>query len=118
MQTNDQDALDEQLARLSKKSGVKATVVLDRATGAVLKTSGQITTIRSARARESSALPGETRASFAEESGAEQSSESQGVDEFAAMVWGFVKASGSLVGELDNEVGGSLSRARVLLVMA
>ncbi|KAF4977873.1 hypothetical protein FZEAL_5663, partial [Fusarium zealandicum] len=32
---NGQDALEEKLGRLSKKPGVKASIVLDRATGAI-----------------------------------------------------------------------------------
>ncbi|KAJ4385913.1 hypothetical protein N0V85_007989 [Neurospora sp. IMI 360204] len=41
--------LEETLGRLSKKPGVKGAIVLDRASGAILKTSGQISSIRKAK---------------------------------------------------------------------
>ncbi|CCC09335.1 hypothetical protein SMACR_05249 [Sordaria macrospora] len=41
--------LEETLGRLSKKPGVKGAMVLDRASGAILKTSGQISSIRKAK---------------------------------------------------------------------
>src|SRR5690554_5441488 len=47
-QLTGQDALDESLDRISKKSGVKATLVLDRTTGSLLKASGQISSLRAA----------------------------------------------------------------------
>jgi dynein light chain roadblock-type len=98
LQANGQEALDEMLGRLSKKPGVKATVVLDRTTGAILTTSGQISSLRSG-------LPTQTTGSFSAEPGSAQNDESQGVEEFAAKVWGFVQGAGGLVEELDTEVG-------------
>lgn len=41
--------LEETLGRLSKKPGVKGAIVLDRASGAILKTSGQVSSIRKAK---------------------------------------------------------------------
>ncbi|RYP66817.1 hypothetical protein DL771_007615 [Monosporascus sp. 5C6A] len=43
------ESIDEALHRLSKKPGVKAWLMLDRSTGAVLKTNGQIASVRPAR---------------------------------------------------------------------
>src|SRR5262249_31176152 len=40
------DPLDEKLGRLSKKEGVRAALVLDRATGALLKASGDVSALR------------------------------------------------------------------------
>ena len=103
------DALEETLGRLSKKAGVRATMVLDRASGAILKTSGQISSIRKAKASGSSAS---AVGSFSKEGANNGVSESQGgAEELAAMVWNFVGTAGSLVEELDTEVGcGSVCR--------
>ncbi|RYP90763.1 hypothetical protein DL770_003096 [Monosporascus sp. CRB-9-2] len=43
------ESIEEALHRLSKKPGVKAWLMLDRSTGAVLKTNGQIASVRPAR---------------------------------------------------------------------
>ncbi|EGY19745.1 uncharacterized protein VDAG_01761 [Verticillium dahliae VdLs.17] len=94
--TNGHDALDEKLTRLSQKQGVKATVVLDRASGAILRTTGQLSTLNAAAA----ALAGSGQGSAAAAPGGE----GQALDGFAAKVWAWVNASGSLVEELDAEV--------------
>lgn len=84
------------MGRLNKKAGVKATIVLDRTSGAILKTSGQILSVRVSKTDGSSV------------SGlAEGQTESQAVEELAAMVWNFVNAAGGLVQDLDSEVGHS-----------
>jgi dynein light chain roadblock-type len=104
IQGNGADALEETLGRLNKKSGVKATIVLDRTTGAILKTSGQVSAIRTSKnPGSSSALPTQTAGSFATESNP-QGSESQAVEELAGMVWNFVKNAGDLIHDLDTEV--------------
>lgn len=96
------DALDETLGRLSKKAGVRATLVLDRVSGAVLKTNGQIDSIRKTK------LPGASLSAagpFSNEGDSNSSSnQNQGAEELAAMVWNFVRTAGSLVQELDTEV--------------
>ncbi|RYP47880.1 hypothetical protein DL768_006141 [Monosporascus sp. mg162] len=43
------ESIEEALHRLSKKPGVKAWLMLDRSTGAVLKTNGHIASVRPAR---------------------------------------------------------------------
>lgn len=45
-----------------------------------------------------------TQASFANEPAAAEESASQGVDDFAAMVWRFARSSGDMVEEMDTEV--------------
>lgn len=90
------DALEETLGRLNKKAGVKATIVLDRTSGAILKTSGHILSVRGT-ITDGSAAPGL----------AEGQTESQAVEELAGMVWNFVNAAGGLVQDLDSEVGNS-----------
>ncbi|EFY97092.1 Dynein light chain-related protein [Metarhizium robertsii ARSEF 23] len=96
---NGYEALEEKLGRLSKKPGVRASIVLDRTSGAILKTSGELSALRTAKARDAA-----TSASFSNEAPAAEASESQGVEDFAAMIWNFVKTSGNLVQEVDSEV--------------
>lgn len=83
----------ESLGRLSKKAGVLATIVLDRAGGAILKTTGSLSSSRIAINATSNAEEPDTRPR-----------ELQGIDEMAAMVWKFVNTTGSLVQGLDSEV--------------
>lgn len=101
-QITTQDTLDETLDRISKKAGVKAALVLDRATGSLLKTSGQVSSLRPAKTAQSPSA-----ASFPTEQG---DGEGKGVEEYARLIWGWVNASGGLAGDLDAEVGG-FSRA-------
>lgn len=98
-QSNGQDVLEEKLGRLSKKPGIKASIVLDRATGAILKTSGQIDALQTSKIRTaSSATP------FPNDAPAPEESESRGIEHFAAMVWNYVNNTGSFIRELDTEV--------------
>ena len=76
---------------------MKAALVLDRATGSLLKTSGQVSALRPAKPVQSPST-----ASFPAEQG---EAEAKGVEEYARLVWGWVNVSGSLVGDLDAEVG-------------
>ncbi|KAK3393099.1 hypothetical protein B0H63DRAFT_516305 [Podospora didyma] len=104
------DALEETLGRLSKKPGVKATIVLDRASGAILKTSGQVGSIRKPKSLGSS-LPAPTTGSFSE-SAVSTSGQDQSTEELAALVWNFVGTASSLVQELDTEDELKLLRLR------
>lgn len=72
---------------------------MDRATGAILKTSGQIDALQTAKSRNAS-----TAASFSNDAPAAEEGEAQGVEEFAEMIWNFVNSSGQLVGDIDTEV--------------
>ena len=98
-QVNSHDALEEKLGRLSKKPGVKASLVLDRLNGAILKISGDTAALRTAKARDAA-----TAASFSNEAPVAEESESKGVEDFAAMIWNFVTTSGHLVQEVDTDV--------------
>ncbi|KAK3311348.1 uncharacterized protein B0T15DRAFT_72125 [Chaetomium strumarium] len=104
------DAFEESLGRLSKKAGVRATIVLDRASGAILKTSGQVSSIRSSK------TPGLSMSaavgSFSSEASGNSANEDQGAEELASMVWRFVGTAGSLVQELDTEDEVKLLRLR------
>ncbi|KAK1474936.1 hypothetical protein CCUS01_17001 [Colletotrichum cuscutae] len=101
-QTNGPDALDETLKRLSNKPGVKATVILDRVTGAILRTSGQLSSFNAATLQTSGggSFSGEGAAAQQQQNGEEQP---QGLEDFAAKVWNWVNASGTLVLDLDTE---------------
>ncbi|OAA43356.1 hypothetical protein BBO_04499 [Beauveria brongniartii RCEF 3172] len=91
--------LDEKLSRLSKKPGVKASIVIDRASGSILKTSGDVSVLGTTQSRTAS-----TAASFSNEPAAAEESTSKGIDDFAAMIWKFVNNSGAMVEEMDKDV--------------
>ncbi|KAK0655998.1 hypothetical protein B0T16DRAFT_424666 [Cercophora newfieldiana] len=109
------DALEETLGRLSKKPGVKATIVLDRASGAILKTSGQVSAVRKINST-SSSLPTQTTGSFSSDAAtnttAGPSTQEQGFQELAAIVWNFIGTAGGLVQQLDTEDELKLLRLR------
>ncbi|KAI1804790.1 hypothetical protein F4811DRAFT_552472 [Daldinia bambusicola] len=107
------ESIDESLHRLSKKPGVKAWLMLDRANGAVLKTNGQISTIRPARSTEhKNSLPSPTSGSFSTDVGTSTDNETQAAQELAGLVWGFLTTAGSLVDEIDSEDELKLLRLR------
>jgi hypothetical protein len=89
------------LGRLSKKPGVRATIVLDRASGAILKTSGQVGSIKKTKATGSSAP---AAGPFTNEASGNSANHEQGVEELASMIWNFISTAGSLVEEIDTEV--------------
>ncbi len=78
---------------------MRASLVLDRATGSILKTSGDASALRTAKSRNAA-----TAASFSNEVATAEDSESKGLEEFAGMIWNYVNSSGQLVQELDTDV--------------
>jgi len=97
------DQLTESLGRLSKKTGVLATIVLDRATGSILKTTGTLST-------ETGVIPAlTTPAATAEAAGL---GERNGISDIALMAWNIVNAAGGLIQGLDNEDEVKLLRLR------
>lgn len=108
VQTNGADALEETLARLSKKPGVKATIALDRSSGAILKTAGQISLLHTAKSQTQQQQQQQTQPddpnAAATTSASSTDNETQGAEELAGMVWAFVNAAGGLVEGLDAEV--------------
>lgn len=83
--------------------------MLDRADGTVLKTNGQISTIRPARYVDRKAsLPSPTGGSFSTDVSASTDNETQAAQELASMVWSFLSTAGSLVDEIDTEVDGQV----------
>ncbi|CAN8100646.1 unnamed protein product [Discula destructiva] len=108
--TNGADALEETLNRLSKKPGVKATIALDRTTGTILKTAGQISLIHTAKStQQQPAPPPDDPAAV---TAAQVDNEMQGAEELADMVWKFVNSAGALVDGLDSEDELKLLRVR------
>lgn len=119
-QSNGADALEETLSRLSKKPGVIATIALDRASGTILKTAGHISSLRTSSSQQQqsdsqsstaaaaastlSASTSDIPASSGSAVAAGTSSETQGAEELASMVWAFVNTAGGLVHGLDTEV--------------
>ncbi|GAO14523.1 hypothetical protein UVI_02032340 [Ustilaginoidea virens] len=97
-QSNSYDALEEKLGRLAKKPGVRASIILDRISGAVLKTNGDLSALCTAKARDAA-----TAASFSNEAPIAEASESKGVQDFSALIWTYVNMSGHLVQEADKE---------------
>lgn len=80
--------------------------MLDRTNGAVLKTNGQISAIRPARSTSNNAsLPTPTGGSFSTDVNANTNNETQAAQELASMVWSFLSTAGTLVDEIDSEVG-------------
>lgn len=103
--------MEEALHRLSKKPGVKAWLMLDRTNGAVLKTNGQIATVRPAKSsatannnNNSSSLPTPTGGSFSTDVQTNTNNETLAAQELASLVWSFLSSAGSLVNDIDSEV--------------
>ncbi|KAH8662197.1 hypothetical protein BX600DRAFT_513058 [Xylariales sp. PMI_506] len=106
------DSMEEALHRLSKKPGVKGWIMLDRTSGAVLKTSGQIATIRPPKSVSNTAPPTPTGGSFTSDVNTDTNNESQASQELGSMVWSFLSTAGSLVQEMDTEDELKLLRLR------
>ena len=85
------------MERLSKKSGVLATIVIDRSNGVILNTAGNLSSIRSS---DSVA----TASNLAEENSGEVGDDN-GLQEMARMVWNYMAATKELVQGLDSQVG-------------
>lgn len=103
LKTNGVDALEETLSRLSKKPGVKATIALDRSSGAILKTAGQISLLHTSKSQQQQQATQPEDPNGADDNNG-NNNETQGAEELAGMVWAFVNAAGGLVEGLDAEV--------------
>jgi hypothetical protein len=96
--------MEEALHRLSKKPSVKGWIMLDRSSGGILKTSGQIASIRPPKAANNAPQPTPNGASFTADVAADPNIETQAAQELGSMVWAFLSTAGSLVQEMDTEV--------------
>ena len=90
------------MGRLSKKAGVLATIIIERSSGAILTTTGNISLVRISTAANPSTALGPTTNTPDEVNGG--SGDLGGVEQMAAMVWKFVNNVGGLVHDLDGEV--------------
>ncbi|KAH8194791.1 hypothetical protein TruAng_011041 [Truncatella angustata] len=107
MPSNGTDSVEEALHRLSKKPGVKGWLMLDRSSGAILKTNGQISAIRPPKsANNDNSLPTTGGDLFSSDVVAttDNDGEAKAAQELGSMVWGFLSTAGSLVQEIDTEV--------------
>ncbi|KAH6710660.1 hypothetical protein BKA61DRAFT_612122 [Leptodontidium sp. MPI-SDFR-AT-0119] len=123
----------ETMARLSSKSGVTATIAIERTTSTVLQSTGTLGTMFASRAGGSLAVPGQpgpavtststntlasssSNPSNLERDGSgittSDSGEEQAFNEFAKMVWNYVNATGQLVHDMDSEDELKLLRLR------
>lgn len=75
---------------MSEKSGVRATLIVDRQEGSLVKATGSL--------ESSGAL------SSARELAADEGDAGNGLENLATMAWSFVKAAGTFVLTLDDEV--------------
>ncbi|ELR10552.1 hypothetical protein VC83_00201 [Pseudogymnoascus destructans] len=104
--SNSSDQFIESLDRLSKKTGVLATIVLDRTSGAILNTSGTLSSIRSTSGSSQSvpaAVPDDASSGLKDQNG---------VEELARMVWNYMNATKDLVQGLDEQDEVKLLRLR------
>lgn len=92
-------ALDEKLARLTKKPGVKASIVIDRSSGAILKTSGDVSVLATVKSKSENAA-----ASLSTEGSATDEQPSKGLEDFGQMIWNFANSSGHLIENIDSDV--------------
>ena len=98
-----QSSLSSTIARLSSKTGVVATVVIDSTLGSVIQSSGHYSASRAATAAKNSASTNTARPA-AENGLGQLAAGSSDLDELAAMVWKYVKTTEALIADLDSEV--------------
>lgn len=84
---------------MTKKPGVKASIVIDRASGAILKTSGDTSVLTTTKSRNAA-----TAASFSNEANTADENQSKGLEDFGSMIWNFANSSGHLVENIDSDV--------------
>ncbi|KFY69450.1 hypothetical protein V496_00219 [Pseudogymnoascus sp. VKM F-4515 (FW-2607)] len=104
--SNSSDQFIESLDRLSKKTGVLATIVLDRNSGAILNTSGSLSSIRSTTGSSQQAP------ATVPDDASSGPKDQNGVEELAGMVWNYMNATKYLVQGLDEQDEVKLLRLR------
>src|SRR5579862_1865289 len=98
------------LTRLSQKPGVQSTLILDRRTGAIVRSSGLLSSTNN----NASTIPtGDVSPGMLGNEGSTTATSrtakvQRTAEEYAGLVWGFVQAAGGLVKGLDGEVRCSL----------
>ncbi|KAJ9635469.1 hypothetical protein H2199_008472 [Coniosporium tulheliwenetii] len=107
-----QSAPDDALAlltRLSQKPGVQSTLVLARETGAIVRTSGLISTSSTANANSTQPASDNTLENYAN---GRKESGINSAEDVARLVWTFVEAAGTMIQGLDGEDEAKLLRVR------
>jgi len=109
----------ETMARLSSKSGVTATIAIERTTSTVLQSTGTLGNMFASSASASIVAPGQTAPATSPSTerdgpvlGTSDSGEEQSFKDFAKMVWNYVNATGQLVHDMDAEDDLKLLRLR------
>ncbi len=104
------------LTRLSRKGGVQSTLVLERETGAIVRSSGLITTpVANQRSSITTDLPSTSNGedtTTADASARDESKSLTRAEEVAGMVWSFVGTAGGLIKGLNEEDDLRLLRLR------
>ncbi|KAF1929375.1 uncharacterized protein M421DRAFT_60881, partial [Didymella exigua CBS 183.55] len=99
------------LTRLSQKPGVQSTLILSRDTGAIVRTSGLIST--SSSANTNGTLPRSSEETLVDNyTNGRTESGIQSAEEVASAVWKFFGAAGSLIDGLDKDDDLRLLRLR------
>jgi len=86
------------LARLAQRPGVQSTLIISRATGAIVRSSGLITAEELA---EDGAAP--TNGTYANSDGEAKKTGTRNAEEVAALVYNFMKGAGTTVEEMNGE---------------
>ncbi|KAF1809163.1 hypothetical protein P152DRAFT_468586 [Eremomyces bilateralis CBS 781.70] len=97
------------LTRLSQKPGVQSTLVLARDTGAIVRTSGLVST--SETPNSSSTLPASSNGTDAFGNGRKEGG-MQSAEDVARLVYAFVGSAGKMIEEFDQEDEMKLLRVR------
>ena len=98
------------LVRISQKPGVQSTLILSRENGAIVRTTGLISS--SSSANPNSTLPASTEATPDNYANGKKESGIQTAEDMASKVWAFLTAAGSLVEGLYEEDEVKLLRLR------
>jgi len=100
------------LTRLSQKPGVQSTLILSRGTGAIVRTSGLISTSSSSSGTNGT-LPGDSDETLGDNyANGRTEGGMQNAEEVASAVWKFFGAAGSLIDGLDKDDDLRLLRLR------
>ncbi|KAF2005213.1 hypothetical protein P154DRAFT_354793 [Amniculicola lignicola CBS 123094] len=111
MAQNTPEATLSQFTRLSQKPGVQSTLIISRDTGAIVRTSGLISS--SASANPNSTLPASLETTGENYSNGRKESSMHSAEDVASMVWSFMSAAGKFVEGFDKEDEVKLLRLRM-----
>ena len=98
-----QNQVSATIARLSAKTGVVATVIIDSRLGSVIQSSGHYATSRAVAPAKTS-TPVNTARPTIENGSGQLATGSSDLDNLAMTVWKYVKSTEALIADLDSEV--------------